>query len=186
MRFPACPFWDFSVAVYGRDGVAPACLSLQDRYGLDVNLLLYCCWAGGRGVRLGAAELAALVAASRGWQTDIVRRLRSVRRLLKTQGHAAPPEQAEALRQRVAAVELDAEHVEQLLLAERLDLPEGRDGAGTAETAARNLALYARAAGIFWRERDAADLAALLAGAFPNTLPAEARRLAESIRAGSL
>ena len=33
-------FWDFSVGTYRRPGVADACLSLQDRYGLDVNVLL--------------------------------------------------------------------------------------------------------------------------------------------------
>jgi uncharacterized protein (TIGR02444 family) len=186
MRLPPSPFWDFSVATYGQEGVAPACLSLQDRYGLDVNLLLYCCWSGARGVRLSAAELALLIDAVRAWQTEVVRRLRAVRRFLKAGGSGAPPDQAEALRQRVAAVELDAEHMEQLLLAAAIDPPDGRDGAGTAEVAARNLAAYARAVGLFWRERDAGDLAALLAGAFPNTLPSESRRLAEAIRAGSL
>jgi len=38
------PFWDFSLAVYRRPGVAAACLRLQDEAGVDVNLLLYFCW----------------------------------------------------------------------------------------------------------------------------------------------
>ena len=44
--FPPTPFWDFSLAVYGRPGVAPACLALQQRHGADVNLLLFCAWFG--------------------------------------------------------------------------------------------------------------------------------------------
>jgi uncharacterized protein (TIGR02444 family) len=34
------PHWRFSLAVYGRAGVPPACLKLQDNLGLDVNMLL--------------------------------------------------------------------------------------------------------------------------------------------------
>ncbi len=33
------PFWNFSLEVYGGEGVARACLELQDRRGVDVNLL---------------------------------------------------------------------------------------------------------------------------------------------------
>ena len=52
-------FWAFSLEVYGRPGVAPACLALQDRHGLDVNLLLFCCWAASQGVTLDQRTLAA-------------------------------------------------------------------------------------------------------------------------------
>jgi hypothetical protein len=34
------PFWDFSLALYAKEGVADACLLLQDKLGYDVNLLL--------------------------------------------------------------------------------------------------------------------------------------------------
>jgi len=36
------PFWDFSLAVWGREAVKPACLALQARHGIDVNILLFC------------------------------------------------------------------------------------------------------------------------------------------------
>ena len=49
--FPSGEFWDFSVTLYGRPGVAPACLELQERRGLDVNVLMFCLWLAqsGRG-----------------------------------------------------------------------------------------------------------------------------------------
>src|SRR5262249_40267230 len=50
-------FWNFSLKVYGRPGVAAACIALQDGLGLDVNLLLYCCWHGRARRRLEAADL---------------------------------------------------------------------------------------------------------------------------------
>ena len=43
------PFWDYSLALYGRPGVEACCLRLQDRLGVDVNLLLLCCWLAARG-----------------------------------------------------------------------------------------------------------------------------------------
>ncbi len=33
------PFWDFSLAVWGREAVEPACLELQARHGIDVDAL---------------------------------------------------------------------------------------------------------------------------------------------------
>ncbi|MFB3151067.1 MAG: TIGR02444 family protein, partial [Alphaproteobacteria bacterium] len=51
MNFPDNPCWDFALVVYRRDGVAEACLALQESQGVDVNVLLFCCWLGesGRG-----------------------------------------------------------------------------------------------------------------------------------------
>ena len=36
--------WDWAVAAYGADGVAPACLELQDAAGQNVPLLLWAGW----------------------------------------------------------------------------------------------------------------------------------------------
>src|SRR3954470_3940357 len=38
------PFWNFSLELYAGEGVAEACLDLQERRGCDVNVLLFCCW----------------------------------------------------------------------------------------------------------------------------------------------
>ena len=75
--------WDFSQDLYGRPGVAEACLSLQDRRGLDVNILLFCCWAGMRGQALTVEALAACLDTVRPWQDQVVKPLRAVRRWLK-------------------------------------------------------------------------------------------------------
>ncbi len=37
-------FWQFSVSRYGKPGVADACLTLQDQFGINVNLILLYCW----------------------------------------------------------------------------------------------------------------------------------------------
>ena len=88
-------FWDWAVAVHAKPGVAEACLDLQDAYGQNVPLLLWAVWRGG--------DVAAAVALARVWDSEVVGPLRGVRRCLK--GRAG----AEGLRERVKAVELEAE-----------------------------------------------------------------------------
>jgi len=109
-------FWRFSQAFYALPGVAPACLILQDRHGLDVNLALYCCWLGlsGRG-RIDAARLSAADAAIASWRHDVIEVLRTARRALKAA--AAVDAEANAVRERVKAMELKAERICQTRLA---------------------------------------------------------------------
>lgn len=169
-RFPACPFWDFSIAVYARDGVPPACLSLQERRGADVNLLLFCCWVGesGRGV-LTAEGLKRASAAVERWHDKVVRGLRAVRCLLKREPQPAANGLATPLRKHVGAAELEAEHIEQLILAEhgppvvRADAPLPE----RATDAARNGLAYLASFGPRHDAQDREDLLAVLSGCFP-------------------
>ena len=167
---PDNPFWEFSLAVYGRSGAAPACLGLQDRHGLNVNLLLLCCWAGARGHGLTVAEFRDLITVVRPWEEEVVRPLRAVRRWLKAQT-LAPAGPAGALREEILARELDGERLEQLILAESLSIGEGEGG---AEVAAANLKAYLAAMEIEADSADAADLTAVLTAGFPDLLPLEA------------
>lgn len=133
-------FWRFSLRLYARPGVESACLWLQDHWGADVNLLLLCCWLGREGRVADRRLLREARAAVAAWRREVVLPLRQVRRRL---GKALPnvgAERATPVRRATQAAELEAEHVEQLLLAERaVRLPAGtRRGA-----AAANLALYA-------------------------------------------
>jgi uncharacterized protein (TIGR02444 family) len=104
------PLWAFSLAVYGGDGVAGECLALQERLGLDVNILLFAAFIGVvDGVQLESQDIAAAGAAVADWQSEIVRPLRQVRRTLK-------PMSAEGLRAQVKAAELEAEKIELAML----------------------------------------------------------------------
>ena len=174
--FPASDFWDFSLEVYGRPAVAPACLALQERLGADVNMLLLCCWVGARGSGVvETAELEHALAVVQPWQDQVVARLRQVRRRLKAMSTPAPQGTVEAVRRRIAAVEIDAEHVEQLMIAAVVArAPDaGRPAARRLADAAENLKRFLAALGVAADAADVADLAALLAGAFPALDPAE-------------
>lgn len=164
------PFWDYSLSIYRREGVAEACLALQDRHGLDVNLLLYCLWAGSRGHRLEAGEIGALSAAVGPWHEAVVKPLRAVRRWLKDQ-RSAPKIPAEALRQSIKARELQAEAIEQAILHDRMAIPPAE---GTPYCAGANLAAYLEFAGIRPDSEDTANLAVLLGACFPEPPPLDA------------
>jgi len=79
-----------------RAGVADACIALQEAHGADVNILLFCAWAGCNGVRLDRAQIEAACGAVRGWHEEVVRPLRSVRRRLKSPLDGSPPSSGEA------------------------------------------------------------------------------------------
>lgn len=168
--FPASPFWDFSLEVYGGDGVALACIRLQDTHGLDVNMLLLACWIGasGRGA-LSAADIAAARQASEIWNTEIVVPVRGVRQRLKQGVPPADPTLSEALRRTLQDIEIDLEHIEQLTLAAAVDRPADADRPEEARLgdAAGSLGAYMDSKEIGPRDGDREDLATLLTAAFP-------------------
>ena len=165
------PFWNFSLEIYAGEGVADACLDLQERRGCDVNILLFCCWLGASGrPTLTAERLRAILKVSDVWQAEIVRPLRQVRRLLKDRpGTEALPETVDAARRRVADAELAAEHAEQLKLASLYAPPADRDRPleKRLRAAVGNLGVYAVCLGVVPDAKDRAAVSALMAAAFP-------------------
>ena len=169
-RFPECPLWDFSIAVYARQGVASACLSLQERYRIDVNLLLYCCWLGAEGCRsIDDRDIERAIAFVESWHKEIVRGLRRLRQRLKHCPEPAPADLAEALRKKIGAVEIEAEHIEQILL-HGLTVPAKMADSivdKRVACAAENARAYLARLGAAFDARDIDDLQAVLAGCFP-------------------
>ena len=108
-------FWRFSLALYGRPNVPESCLRLQDECGADVNLVLFLLWRAARGRESTPAAIAAAMAAVSPWQARVVRPLREVRRWMKTGGLGETSN--EAFRDRVKALELEAERHQQAALA---------------------------------------------------------------------
>ncbi len=146
-------FWTFSLRVYAKADVAPACLALQNQYGLDVNLLLYGCWLGARGVQLDVASLTPAMAFSGRWSEHVVRPLRRARTWMKNDSDARgqlPADIYDELRESIKTIELEAERLQQLALeAMTVDSEQTPTRADEAAThMGKNLALYASEAGI--------------------------------------
>ncbi|MBB6306496.1 TIGR02444 family protein [Xanthobacter tagetidis] len=125
----------FALKVYASEGVPPACLVLQDRAAVDVNLLLFAAFAGAvRGARVDAAALAAAQAAVGTWHVEVVKALRAVRQRLKSGPPPGPSAVTEALRDKLKKVEIESELIElDTLSALAAGLP---DASGTPETRA--------------------------------------------------
>ena len=112
--------WGFSLEVYAQPEVEQACLLMQEKLGVDINLLLVCLWLGssGRG-RLNEAELIDLEQQVAFWQREIIQPLRQVRRRLKELSRFGG-ERFVTMRKSVSGCELDAEAVEQQMLEQAL------------------------------------------------------------------
>lgn len=126
-------FWTFTLALYGKPGVAPALIGLQDRLGLDVNMLLYCCWAGANARLLARDDLKAAEAVAEPWQSEVVRPLRALRRRLKGGFDPMPGDRVESYRKRVNELEIEGEHIVQNVMGQQ---PRGERQAGIGPAAA--------------------------------------------------
>jgi uncharacterized protein (TIGR02444 family) len=104
--------WQFAVRLYGGEGVADACLRLQDGHGVDIPLLLFAAWLAEKGVTLSPQRATEARDWVRAWQQEVVSTLRALRRRLKNAVSLAPPELAEGVRASIKRAELESEKVE--------------------------------------------------------------------------
>jgi uncharacterized protein (TIGR02444 family) len=140
-------FWQWSLQCYAAEGAAPLLLRLQDNFGFNVNLLLWCAWCAGHYRELPEETMRTAMNLSARWSGEVSAPLRAARRALKS-----PPAEADAgavsdLRASVKAAELAAERIEQEMLARLAAdvLPRLDDAAGAEIRLRRNFAAYARA-----------------------------------------
>ncbi|MCB1827573.1 MAG: TIGR02444 family protein [Coxiellaceae bacterium] len=109
---PDNPFWDFSLHFYRQPGAEEALLLCQQQYGFNVNIILYILWFSDIGQgglsQLKMRKILQLVAS---WHNKVVLPLRRLRNAIDSEHQAE-------LRRTILEEELNAEHVEQLLLYE--------------------------------------------------------------------
>ncbi len=105
-------FTAWSMALYARPQVEASCLRLQDEYGLDVNVVLFCYWYGACGGVMDDALWRRIGEISEQCQNRLVRPLREARRWLKAPVFE-PEEDRLRLRERIREDELAAELLQQ-------------------------------------------------------------------------
>jgi uncharacterized protein (TIGR02444 family) len=112
-------FWAFSLAVHDNAAVQQECLELQDKYGVDINLVLFCAFAGAvNGAVLSDQVMKEAIGVVSTWQREIVAMLRVARRALKPLAAENVPLNASItkLRAQVKTLEREAEQIEQQTL----------------------------------------------------------------------
>lgn len=106
------PFWKFSVAIYSTADVAAECLALQDRHGVNVNVLLFAAWLGlARKRVLSPHDVTSAEAAIQSWHDGVVAPLLAARRFI-----AKSDTELQRLRDEIQRTEIEAEQIEQALL----------------------------------------------------------------------
>ena len=100
--------WHFSLGLYARPGVADCCLHMQDKQGVNVNVLLWCAWLGARGYMLDHARLDGAMDITCAWDSRYVQPLRNLRRQMKAE-FGVDDAGVEAVRTSIKQAELQAE-----------------------------------------------------------------------------
>jgi len=113
-------FWIFSLTVYADSAVQKECLELQDRFGVDVNVLLFCAFIGAvHGAVMSEEDVRRAMNVVAWWRESVVVPLRTMRRALKP---FEPPDTGVVPRiehfrtNNIKDAELEAEHIEQIML----------------------------------------------------------------------
>jgi uncharacterized protein (TIGR02444 family) len=136
------PFWRFSLAFYRNPAVAAACIDLQDRAGVDVNVLFFLLWNATLERTLPAEAVAELDRRIGAWRDAAVVPLREIRRALKSPPPVVEPGAAEAFRTRVKAMELEAERLQQHTLYGLAPSLRFEPAASALDAARANVAAY--------------------------------------------
>jgi uncharacterized protein (TIGR02444 family) len=134
------PFWRFSLQFYRLPKVADACIALQENAGVDVNLLLFLLWHARQRRRLSTVDVTELEGRIAPWRDITVIPLRSVRRALRSPPALVEASTAEGFRNRIKAVELEAERLQQEAMFALA--PLGAEVADPADAARANVASY--------------------------------------------
>lgn len=140
----AADLWQFSLTTYARAGVANHCLYLQDQWAANINIILWLLWLEQRGTQVDATLIHKAETIIAAWHEALIKPLRQLRRQF-TQQFAMDDELIGATYQQLKAAELQAEQVEQKLLAGVSDKTEISE---SALLPGKNLAIYLNGLGV--------------------------------------
>ncbi len=154
-------FWEFTLSVYKGGEFSSACIWLQDQYGVDVNCLLLCLYAGVHGHALDDEVFARIENHVSAWRASVVRPLRAVRLWLRSQT-AYSKEPLESLRRGILAEEIASEGHQQRLMESQLG---PLNGGPSPAVAARNLMRYLSLSAVSCSKEGLDKLAILLSAA---------------------
>lgn len=121
MNLHSHEFWQFSLEVYARSGVQSCCLTLQDDWLLNVNILLLCCYLEEKRLACSIKQFEQLTQSIS--ETDQALKVHRKKR-------RAAKDQDKSLYQQLLKVELDLEKQQQTQLIEKVngfELGEGSD-----------------------------------------------------------
>lgn len=133
--------WDFSLKFYRQPGVEPLCLTLQEHWQADINILLWLCWLETESIAIENTQIQLAEAHIATWNREAVWPLRTLRMEMK-QRYGISDTAIEATRSAIKKAELQAERVVQIRL-EQLAHTWRAQTQRQPMTPGHNLAVYA-------------------------------------------
>ena len=158
-------FWDYSIQTYEK--LSSPFIFLQDHAGLDVNLLLFCCWVGQAGRVLSDKQIILLCEKVLPVRDNLIIPLRKARKFAKTLGVISD---AEHLKNNILLIELEAERVEQAILLDTLGNFSDEcfvSFQNEAENIVANLKIYLSTTSVDFNGETKAALTTLIKAIFP-------------------
>lgn len=145
------PFWSYSLTQYSQAGCEAFCLSAQNQFGLDVNMLLFSVWLGtqGKALDMDALDQTPIQKMRR----EVIAPIRTLRRSFKQNTNLSDQERDE-LYQRLKQLELQAEQQQQWLLFQYSETLAIKYTA-TQSLSAKNIKAYLEQVG--WNEEGKED-----------------------------
>jgi len=109
-------FWQFSLEIYNQEDVKKKCLSLQDEYGFNVNLILAALWAAIWQQKIEEDKFNFFKNKLKHFDENIIVPLRKVRRVAVDNAGfecVKPPEGEKSLKEQILKAEIEAEKIYQ-------------------------------------------------------------------------
>ena len=108
-------FWEYSKKLYSK--VSHSFIWLQDFRGLDVNLLLFCCWRGQLGQLFSPTDIRLFCDKVSGIRQNFILPIREARKYLPKIEWSI---KSKNLKKKLLAIELEGERIEQTILVNSL------------------------------------------------------------------
>lgn len=109
------PFWNYSLKLYAHEEIKSLCLSLQDSYKANVNIVLWCCWYATEKGLASQELIEEILMHNTPWQQHVTCQLRQIRQWLKNN---QSNELVEPYRQQILQLEITSEAFQQQQLYE--------------------------------------------------------------------
>jgi|GEM_PF-1110462 len=78
--------WDYAVKVYSFKEIEDICLSLQDEYHANIDMILWCCWLDAEGIKLSTSIMDEVLINIDSVNQSTLIKLRGIRRTLDSAG----------------------------------------------------------------------------------------------------
>ena len=132
--------WEYSTHYYSNPAIASCCLTLQNLYRQDVNIIFLCYWHGTYRGEISFDKMSAILSFSAEWHKIAIHPLRSARTDLKIWTNqkdkiVLKKESYESFRENIKTIELEAEKLQQQSLMEFCVNGLSKDSVSSSESA---------------------------------------------------